>query len=300
MPVSMERESPPHVRLDSVVAGDMLFHDRRHPGVVDFQSLAFGEALRSIAKSNRDPSKKVVRAMFMFDQMGDWHDHVSSDVSRRKKRSPTLVDLLPQYTLPLCSEVQRHNLDPAFFEAVPEEKLREEIRNILRALTKTEGVGPDEVNSMRAKVQRLHDGRIFRYKDELITDDEKNPVAAEPTGELADEDDEAESDGLRKDETERSRVILCRGIAAALFKRASLTRRSAGSRPVEVIKGFFSKDPALADRVRLEVILDGAKAAQTELGVTAEIRVYFYYPTLPGVNPEKIYIVKNGRPEEIK
>ncbi len=269
--------------VESIIAGDMLFHDVRHPGVVDLQQTAFQEAMRAVAKNISKADKALARVLFMFDQVGGWEDHIAEGVSRNKARSPHLHQLSPEFSYSLQGIAKQFGVNPELIEAVPEEKLRGVVKELLKK-PEFDGEGKS----------RLRARGVFELQS--VKEEELRACDEECT--IEEDDDEEEDSGQRE-------VVKCRGIASALFLRAS-TIKSAHQSPhqVDIIKAFFSADSQVPNRVSLQVILDGAVIAQTEWGVRSEIRTYFYTPITAlgaaAATPEQIYVVRGGVPSEIK
>lgn len=271
--------------VESIIAGDMLFRDVRHPGVVDLQQTAFQEAMRAIAKNGSKPDKALGRVLFMFDQVGGWEDHIAEGVSRNKARSPHLHQLSPEFSYSLQGIARQFRVDPEIIEAVPEEKLR----GVIKELLKNPKFGIAEKSRLRGR-------GVFEMQS--VKDEDPRACDAECMTEGSEEEEEEENASGQKE------VVKCRGIASALFLRASTIKSSRTERPVDIIKAFFSADSQVPNRVSLQVILDGASIAQTEWGVKSEIRAYFYTPMTAlgaaAATPEQIWIVRNGVTSEIK
>ncbi|MFA4814510.1 MAG: hypothetical protein WC924_02565 [Candidatus Gracilibacteria bacterium] len=274
--------------VESIIAGDMLFCDARRPGKIDLQHTAFQEAMRAVAKNlanlDSNADRHLGRVLFMFDQVGSWRNHIAEGTSRKGARSPHLTDLSPNFVFSLQGVARQFGVDPSIIEAVPEEKLRAVIKDCLHEseadserLARWRGLGVYELQDRREEILQACD-------EECSIDEDAGGRS------------ENESSSAQKE------VVLCRGIASALFRRASTTRPTP-DRQVDVVKAFFAADPQVSNRVRLPIILDGAVFAQTELDVKSEIRVYFYTPisTLgAAAAPEQIWIMRGGATTEIK
>jgi hypothetical protein len=243
----------------------MLFSDDRRPGVVDLQQQAFEQAMRAVRKNMADPSRTLGRVLMMFDHNGEgWGRYLSPEVTGKPAKFPKLPHLDRSYALTLMSTAHQLGVDPYIVEAIPEARLREEIRRALES----------------------EPAKTTLFKEKLIV--------ADPDSGAEDVHDEKK----QTDEDSCPFLVKCRGVSAALFKLAS----TAKGKQVGVIKGFFQKDGQNDRRVNLQVILDGAQFAQTHLDVGSEIRVYFYtpIPALGAVAPERIYILRDGRIDDIK
>lgn len=268
--------------VESIIAGDMLFRDVRHPGIVDLQQTAFQEAMRAVAKNISKADKALARVLFMFDQVGGWEDHIAEGVSRNKARSPHLHQLSPEFSYSLQGIAKQFGVNPEIIEAVPEEKLRGVVKELLKK-PEIDGEGRS-----RLRARGVFESQSVKEEELRACDEEC----------MTEGDDEEDASGQKE-------VVKCRGIASALFLRASVVKSAHhSSHQVDIIKAFFSADSQVPNRVSLQVILDGAVIAQTEWGVRSEIRTYFYTPIsalgAAAATPEQIYVVRGGVPSEIK
>lgn len=267
------------VRNEVFVLGDVLLRPTHKRPFVDFQTHAIESGLRylgEVSSAVGDVRRKLVRTLVMFDTgPGGWDDYLDSsvDLSRRRQKSPRLSDLDPTLAVPVISVfrpyVARSDLGLSCDRviAVAEQKLR---HLFLHAISGRDGFILEKL---------IADGFV---ESELQSDGEGNVC---------------------------NRVVArCRGVSAGLFMYASRSLKDSeisdgflGSRDIDVVRVFMQADKNSNTRVSRGVVVDGAKFAQLELGVTAKVVVYFYTPvTESGGYVESIVEVVGGCADVMK
>jgi hypothetical protein len=236
---------------ETYILGDMFLSsglEEEWPRV-DFQVKAVQAGLHHMlgADVSKDATRgEILKTLMMLDTGVDgWDKFLDSEkkITRKRRRSPRLSDFDRALTAPIASAMRPFVVDKGL-------ELGQD------------GISIVSEQKLRSIFTKAMEGRKDLY-DELL---------------LAGFFGEELRDGTTVS------VVKCRAIAAGLFAYAARDVRTFADKstheptvqPIHVIRAFFSKDENSAARVDRNVILDGAKFAQTNLGVTARIVLCFY------------------------